>query len=441
MEGHFFWRLKPHSEFSMPKDSRSLLPRSPQLVVALILALVCVLVFWNAAKAGFSRFLGKYVAITGDLRIAERVVALSPSDPEAHRVKATSLYKLRGLPQAAAELEVALSLRPRDDALWLQLAMLRDELDDVAGASIAFDESVRLAPYYALPRWQRGNFLLRQGRFDEAFADLRYAAASNPDYIPILIDLSWAISKGDQKVAEAYAEIRTGQMHLAFAEFLARQGKGKEAVEQFTLAGAVSDQKRHELVRRLISVNALKEAFQIWSGDRTADSSGQGVTEIYDGGFEGALTFDEFGFGWRILKSSQNVNLAADSSVRQSGSKSVLIEFLGDSNPDTPLLSQVVLVKPSTRYRFNFAARTQEIVSGGLPLVVVSDTGGSRRRLGESRPLPQGSTDWQVVSFDFQTEPKTEAITLSIQRKNCTMGPCPIFGSLWLDSFSIEELN
>jgi tetratricopeptide (TPR) repeat protein len=403
-------------------------------------ALVLIFIFWIAGKTGFSRFLGRYALITENPEVADRVTRLTPSDPESHRIRAAVLYKLKRLPEAVAELELALSLRPRDDYLWLQLGILRDELDDASGALLAFNESVRLAPYYAIPRWQRGNFLLRQGSFGEAFADLRHAAASNPDYIPTLIDLSWGISKGDQQVAEAYAQITTSQMHLAFAEFLARQGKGREAVEQFVQAGAVSNQRRHELVRYLISANAFKEAFQIWRQEKTGASREQGASAIYDGGFEGTLSFDEPGFGWRVFRGSQSVKLAADSSSQQSGSKSLLVEFLGDSNPDTPLVSQMILVKPSTRYRLNFAARTQEIVTGGLPLAVVSDSG-SGKRLAESPPLAQRSTDWRVVSFDLQTEPQTAAITLSIQRKNCTTSPCPIFGSVWLDSFSIEELH
>ena len=37
--------------------------------------------------------------------------------------------------------------------------------------------------------------------------------------------LSWGISKGDQKVAEEYANITSSEMRLRFAEFLARHGK------------------------------------------------------------------------------------------------------------------------------------------------------------------------------------------------------------------------
>lgn len=424
----------------MKNVSRFIAQRSPRLVLAVTLGITGVLIFWIAAKTGFSRFLGKYALVAADIGVAERVTTMSPSDPETHRIKAAVLYKLKGLPQAAEELELALSLRPRDDYLWLQLGLLRDEMEDPSGALTAFNESVRLAPYYAQPRWQRGNFLLRQGRFDEAFQDLRHAATSSPDYIPTLIDLAWGISKGNQQVAEAYAQITTSQMHIAFAEFLARQGKGSAAVEQLSRAGAVSDQTRHELVRNLISTNAFKEAFQVWRREKTP-ANGQGSTAIYDGGFEGPLSFDEFGFGWRLLRGTQTVKLVADSSLQQSGSRSLLVEFSGDSNPDSPLLSQIILVKPGSRYRVNFAARTLEIVTGGPPLAIVSDLGGSRKRLGESPALAQRSTDWQVVSFNFQTDSNTEAISLSIQRKNCTTSPCPIFGSLWLDSFSIEELQ
>lgn len=386
-----------------------------------------------------ARFLSRYVSIAGDLTVADRSVSLAPSDPETHKTKAAVFYQSKQFAQAISELELAISLRPRDDYLWLQLGMAREAMEDSAGAALAFNESVRLAPYYALAHWQRGNFLLRQGRLEEGFADLRHASTSNPDYLPILIDLAWGISKGDQRLTESYAQIASPEMHLAFAELLARQGNGQGAVEQLSRAGTIPERTRKELVRHLISANDVKTAFKIWSEGKNAP--GIETTTIYDGGFEGTLTLDEFGFGWRVFRGSESVRLTADSTDRHTGSKSVAIEFLGESNPDTPLLSQIILVKPSSSYRVSFAARAKEVVTGGPPVAVVSESAGSGKRLAESPLIDQKSSDWQVVSFHFQTEPKTEAITVSVQRRNCTTAPCPIFGSLWLDSFSIEELH
>lgn len=412
-----------------------------RLAVSLLVIMGCVVAIWITAQAGFSRLLGKYAALTGSLEAADRAVELAPADPQSHRVRATILYHRKQVPDAARELELALSLRPGDEYLWLELGIIRDELEDSTGALIAFDEAVRLAPYYAIPRWQRGNLLLRMGRLEEAFRDLRGAAASKPDLIPSLIDLAWSISKGDSKVTEELAQITTTQMRIAFAGFLAKHGKAREALNQAALAGDVSEQTRHELVRQLISANAFKEAFEIWTEGEGSAGMLQRPTTIYDGGFEQPLHSDELGFGWRTSRSPQGVQVSLDSTQPQSGSSCLRLEFTGYSNPAAVLVSQFIIVEPGTHYRVNFAARMQDIVTGGVPLVIVSDATGERKRLGQSALLRRDTTEWQSLSFDFQTETTTPAVHLRFQRESCTTSPCPIFGSLWLDGFSIEELK
>jgi hypothetical protein len=58
--------------------------------------------------------------------------------------------------------------------------------------------------------------------------------------------------------------------------------------------------------------------------------------------------------------------------------------------------------------------------------------------LGESAPVGQGTHGWEVHSFEFTTGPETRAVVLSLQREICKTPPCPIFGFVWLDSFSIQ---
>ena len=99
----------------MENLSSSIAQLTPRFVLAIILGLAGVLILWIAAKSGFSRFLGKYALIAADLAVAERATSMSPSDPETHRINAAVFYKLKGLPQAAEELQLAISLRPRDD--------------------------------------------------------------------------------------------------------------------------------------------------------------------------------------------------------------------------------------------------------------------------------------------------------------------------------------
>src|SRR6185369_10963664 len=104
-----------------------------------------------------------------------------------------------------------------------------------------------------------------------------------------------------------------------------------------------------------------------------------------------------------------------------SGAKSLRIDLNGIANAGW--LSQLVLVEPSKRYRINFASRSEELVSGGLPLLLVTDAADDTKALAKSSPLAKGSTAWQNYSVEFTTTEKTSAVLLSLQRENCTTQP------------------
>ncbi len=407
--------------------------------IAVLAILACLLLIVVSARTGFSRLVGKYALLTYSIPAANEAVSLAPSDPEAHRTLATVFSHLRLFDGAKNELETATSLRPNDDYLWLELGNVKDELGDTEGALAAFNEAVRFAPYYAHTRWQRGNLLLRMGHYPEAFADLRQAALSNRDFLPNLIDLAWGLSRGDVKATEQLVQLNDDRARIALARFLARHGQAREAVDQFHLAAAsATEENKLDLQRQLIDAKAFKEAFELRSGPTNAGNETTAV--FYDGGFEGPLSFDEVVFGWRIPREQTGVSISLDATQPQSGAKSLRIQFNGNSNPSASLISQTVLVKPQHHYRINFAVRTQDVVTGALPLISISDAV-SGQLLGSSPAFPQASNSWQVLSFEFATLELTNAAILSLQRNRCSSDPCPIFGLVWLDSFSIGELK
>jgi len=415
----------------------------------------CLFGIQAAARYGFSQLLMTYALTAGNLSAAKKAIQLTPKDSEAHFAGA-ALLSLSGTPdQAVIELERAVALRPADYGLWSELGLLRDQTGDPAGALKAFDEAVRRAPFYSQPRWNRGNVLLRKGEYEAAFNDLNRAAQSNPELIPSLIDLAWGVSRGDVKLTEQLAQINSDRLRIAFARFLARRGKAQEAIAQFGYAGNVPEGIKRELVEQLLAKGAFKEAFDIWKVTHGVESGREVLgPSIYDGGFEGPLSFDQGGFSWRVPSDLQATSVSLDSSQPHSGSKDLRIEFGGNSNPGSVLVSQVILVEPAKpgspagqprwggrRYKVNFTARSEDVVTGGLPFLNVSDASGDQKRLGQSRPLASGTSGWQFFDLEFTTTPTTTAVVLSLQRENCTTSPCPIFGSISLDSFSVEQLK
>ncbi len=110
------------------KYSRSRSQVALQLGVSLLGIAACLFGIWFAARVGYSRLVGRYAALTINAAAANNAVAVAPLDPQVHRIRAAVLYELKEYPAAAQELERAVSLRPRDDYLWLELAMMRDEM-------------------------------------------------------------------------------------------------------------------------------------------------------------------------------------------------------------------------------------------------------------------------------------------------------------------------
>lgn len=402
---------------------------------------------------GFARTLSQYVANASSLppqyqinslAAADEAVRLSPSDPESHHARGIALVDVGRATDAVKEFELAAALRLRDYKIWLKLGSTREDAGDDQGALAAYQQAIKCAPSYAQPRWQFGNLLLRMGRTEEAFAELQRAAESDPMLLPALIDLTWGVFKGDAAAVRNAIQPRSTDSRLMLAKTFARRGKPAEAVALVREAGDTTAEGRRELLTELITAKHFSEAYEVWSSGRDTHSgaSAGGIGAITDGGFEGQINLDEPGFGWQLRREQAGVAISRDIGQPRAGVYSLRMEWKGSSDPAGTVVSQLVLVQANTRYQLRFDVRTEEIVTGGLPLIVVTDVSGSSPySLASSAPLPAGTNSWQELTLEFATGDTTRSVLISLQRQSCLSGPCPIFGRLWLDTFTLEKLK
>ena len=409
-----------------------------RLLFAVVAITLCAWAIKVSAAYGVSRLLTRSALALPSLAAAQSAASLTPADPQAHRANAALLSQFDQPAESIVAVEQAISLRPHDYALWLALGQLRDRTGDTKGALEALDRSVERAPFYAHPRWQRGNVLLRAGQYEAAFTDLNLAAQSNPELVVNLIDLAWGVTRGDAQLTEQLVELKTDKARLTFARFLALRGRPIESMQQLKAAGKIDDKERREMVRQLLDKHAYAEAYHVWL-EGELGSNATGLTSIHDGGFEGSLRTTEAGFGWRVPE-TPSVSFSVDPNEPHSGDRSLRIDFGGEPQ-NSGLVSQLILVKPLTRYRIHFAGRSREIVTGARPLVAVTSAGPGGAELAQSAPLDKGTTGWRSFSIEFATTAATQAISVSVTRERCPSSPCPIFGSITLDSFSIEQVK
>ena len=404
----------------------------------------CFSAFGVCEQAGRARLLINYRKDAALLPATDTAVRLSPSDPETHYARAMVLWRMQRFPEAVKEYESVVMLRPGDYVPWLDLGSARDRSGDADGALMAFKEAVRLAPYYGEPRWELGGLLLRFGRTDDALIELRQAATSDPGRLPDIIDLAWKTSGGDPRVPQAVIP-KTAQAGLTLARFFVEHGKYGEAIELFRSTSGTSSKDLRPLLTALLTAKRFTEAYEVWASSRETGSeeSHHRIATITDGSFENNINLDDPGFGWQPANNLQTLHISVDTNEPYVGAHSLRLDWNGNSDPSRPVISQLVLVEPRTRYRLKFAARSRDLLTVGLPIVTVIDAGDDKQSvvLVQSKALQGGTTGWQDYIMEFTTAENTDAVVISLRRESCATDQCAILGNLWLDDFQLERLQ
>ena len=411
------------------------MPRINDVILVIFLFLLAFL-FWQSARSGYASRLIETALATRNTELATKATALSPGDAQAQLVLGALFEAGDNRAAAISHYQSAVALRQRDYVLRMQLARALELEGDSAAAINSARTAVKLAPDYAQPHWQLGNLLVRAGRTDEGFAELRLASLSDAALLPAIIDLAWQMEKGDVESVKRAIAPQTPSAYVALGDYLKKRGKVAYAIAMLTAAGdnAESVNARKQFIRELINANDFKTAYQLWTIDAPPSRNASGA--LIDPGFEEESDLND-SFGWQAAE-SKSVRLSLDNSQPKEGRWSLRADFDGETNTSV-VISQLVLVEANASYQLRFAVRTENLVSGGLPGIMVVDPAGNKS-LGETGALPRTTEGWRDFTIDFKTAASTTAIRITIQRQACPTQQCPIFGKLWLDGFELRKL-
>jgi tetratricopeptide (TPR) repeat protein len=386
---------------------------------------------WNSFSIGSASLYTTYGERAARPDVIDLAIRLNSKDPEAHYARSSMLVN-DDAATANVECTQAVALRPRDYIFWLGLAQTRERNGDLSGAIKAASEAVRLAPSYAQSRWRLGNLLVRDGQFDEGFGELRLAGASDPTLLPSIIDLAWHLSQEDAEYVKRAVQPNTDKARIVLSDYFRAHGKFAEAAEAINGAGPGANEYRVGLLNELISKKRFGEAYELWAPAH----GGTQKNAVFDPSFEQGSSFSQPGFGWQV-GASPRIAVSVDNQTSAEGKGSLKIEFNGEADANLVLLSQLVMVEAGAHYTLRFTSRSDKLVSGGLPVLrVINPSSGAV--LGES-VLPQQTNGWLDYAIDLATPADASTIEIRLQRQNCTTGPCPIFGVLWLDNFSLQK--
>src|SRR5437870_4040155 len=309
--------------------------------------------------------------------LAQLAVKWAPNDPFAHFMLGDLEQKELSITEIAdtvREYETAVSLASNDYRYWMQLSRALEASGDVDGGQKALRRALELAPSYSYPRWYLGNLLLREGKQDEAFLEFVQASQADSGLLPQVFSLSWELFGGNaDQIAKVACPTTDARAELAI--YLVNRNEADSALRIWE---SISPKDRKD--RRDVAETLKKSLFDsghfhyVLEVMRDLEGNGNNLPQperFFNAGFENDSSSRSAGkFGWSINTSVQ-AQISVDHSQWHNGHGSLKIVFKSPGNLDTIDVSQIVVLEPDTQYRFECYARTQDLRSGGTPVILI----------------------------------------------------------------------
>ena len=411
----------------------------------LLPAILALLGAWLAVRWYVGNTIAEFSPTSdqGSIEMARLAVRWAPGDPLTHWRMATAeekTFTTENLARAVREYQFAVMAAPYDFRYWMELGRALETSGNPELGEKALLRAVELAPEYSHPRWYYGNLLLRQGKLDEAFAQLARAAEVDDVMQPQIFALTSQVLGSDvDKIAQAF---KSPEVRMQFVINLINTGKFEDALRMLRTLSA-ADRKAHnalseQALKALIEKKQFRAALALM---RELEPGTQlpVAEQFWNGGFEEpAPLSDPKPFRW-LINDRALTQMAIDERGH-TGKGSLRIIFRAPGKLDTIPVSQTIVVEPNTQYRIQFYQRTESLVSASKPYINVTDAADGASLI-YSQPTASGTNDWQLVTLDLKTRPKTEAISIGVTRDPCDdkQPICPIFGTVWYDDFNLKS--
>jgi tetratricopeptide (TPR) repeat protein len=344
------------------------------------------------------------------------------------------------LQQAILYYRRATTIDPKPARYWLDLAEAYETAGNAAQAEDAFRKAQQDYPISADVAWRFGNFLLRQGREQEAFQQIDRAVSTDRKLTPLALSLCWRSTQDIDLILRAAlpADPDVDWDAIRFFVDLSQPDAAIAVWKRLLVDSPVFPISRAlPLVDMLIGAKRADDAETVWqralSVAGVAPPPGTPHSLVWDGGFEAALL--NGGFAWRY-RPIQGAQMDLDEENVHSGSRSLRVVFDGSENVDFANLWQIVIVQPNTRYSFSAYLRTEELTTESAIRFEISDAN-NPADLHVLTSGAIGTQPWTLDGIGFTTGSTTRLLLISLRRTRSTMLANKVRGTAWVDDVSL----
>ena len=354
---------------------------------------------------------------------------LNPAGPELGKAEAAFLQAARG--------------SPMESKIWTGLADTYLQMARFDQVETALRTALRVSPHEPANAWRLGNALVLAGRVQEALPLLRVVALSDPEQRLAIYDLGWKLLESANLVSRDIVPDDLDAKAAYLTYLIQRRPKNATATVWQDLRRAQHPDTiplGYALVDALVATEREKEATDLWND--VLESTGRGGARpagalMTNGDFE--FDLPDAGLDWHLVK-GRSWTFKLDNFIACHGSRSLMISFEGQSNPQFNNLWQLVIVEPSQDYLLRACVRTDNLTSDcGFQIMADAYRVPPSESFTVTGPVHVGSETWIEDKIRFHTGPHTRMVRVWLYRAASHKLYGQLSGRVWVDNFRIER--
>ncbi len=343
--------------------------------------------------------------------------------------------------KAIGAYKTAVSVNPRSTVSWLGLGSAYESEGDLAHAREAFLQAKKTYPLSAEVAWQYGNFLLRLGELEPAFAEMRRAVESDPKRGTEAFsrafraepDVNRILNRAlppnrDVYVDVIWDQIIGGQTDIALQVWdrLVAIHPRLPPRDVFPLIGALRNNKRIADARRVWDQAVIVSGM--------ADLQGPPGSVLWDGGFESGIAGG--GYSWLFPEGLRNLQASIDARERHSGDHSLRLTFDGKSIVSSMGICHYVPVSPSTSYHFSAWVKTRAVTTDQGVRFQLRSLGTQDTSVAVTSEL-HGSEPWTHIEIPWSSGKDVQEVQVCLVRFLSDQLENKIGGTTWVDDVAL----